>query len=204
MKWDRQEQAAEIDSLDRQVLGGIQALVDKGLLIGSVGNVSARTDDIIRITPTRVPYAEMRPTDLVTYQIDGLGGGSNGRPSIELPLHLALYRSRPDVRAIVHTHPPHSTAWSFLGIDLDPTTEDNTYYGVGPVRSAAWEPSGSKQLARRAVSTLGESHAVLLGRHGLLATADTVELAVVRTSVVEHQAHIAWLLRAGKVTTAQA
>lgn len=192
---DQDPSPRAIPALDGQVLRGVRTLVEKGMVVGSVGNVSARTGSTIRITPSRVPYRSLTVSDLVTVHTDGSVEASIHEPSKELPVHLAVYRERPDVAAVVHTHPPHSTAWSFLDRELEPTTEDNTYYGIGSVRTATWEPPGSVESGERIVTALGQSQAVLLGRHGLLTVANTVELALIRTEVVEHQAHVAWLLR---------
>ena len=80
-----------------------------GLCVGSAGNVSARVPgrDAIAVTPTSVPYEVMTADQVVIVSLDsGLPIESTARPSGELPLHLALYRRRPDVGAIVHTHAP--------------------------------------------------------------------------------------------------
>lgn len=170
----------------------------QGLVVGSVGNVSAREPGGLRITPTRTHYDRLRRRDLVRVDLDGaVRGGALRRapiPSQELPLHLAVYRARPDAGAIVHTHSPHAAAWSFRGEPLAPRTEDMDYYDVGAVRCAQPAPAGSEGLAEAAVRALGSARAVLLGEHGVLALGATPEEALVVAQVVEHQAQVAWLL----------
>ncbi len=138
----------------------------------------------------------MRRRDLVRVDADtGRPLSAAARPSRELPLHLAVYRARPDVAAVIHTHSPHATAWSFLDVPLQPALEDLDYYGIGSVRTAAPAPPGSDDLAHNVSRALGRSNAVLLGEHGVLAVGPTVDDALLTARVVEHHARIAWLLR---------
>lgn len=190
-RWGRRERA---------ILAAGRSLVAEGLVIGTVGNVSARHGDELRITPTRTAYETMRRRDLV--RVDAGSGrplSPDARPSRELPLHLAVYRARPDVGAVIHTHSPYATAWSFLDRPLEPELEDLEYFGIGSIRTAAPAPPGSDELAREVSTALGTSNAVLLGEHGVLTTGETVDDALVAARVVEHQARIAWLVRASAV-----
>ncbi|HEY0279146.1 MAG TPA: class II aldolase/adducin family protein [Solirubrobacterales bacterium] len=179
------------------VLRVAKAMSAEGLVVGSVGNVSCRCGEAIIVTPTRLPYSRMGVDDLVTVSASGETLDGKHRPSRELPLHLALYRRRPDIGAVVHTHSPHATAWSFLDSPLLPETEENHYYGIGPVRTTIVAAPGSADLATDAAERLGDSAAVLLGRHGVLAAAADPAAALEIAQVVERQAQIAWILRGG-------
>jgi L-fuculose-phosphate aldolase len=137
----------------------------------------------------------MRPRELARVDVASGAPSRGGIPSRELPLHLAVYRARPDVGAVVHTHSVAATAWSFLDEPLGPELEDLAYHGIDPVRTAPPAAPGSAELAAGAVSALGTGSAVLLGRHGLLTTGDTPERALLVARVVEHQARVGWLLR---------
>jgi L-fuculose-phosphate aldolase len=192
----RPHAASELpDVVGEQVVAGARTLTDAGLVVGTVGNVSARVGNRVRITPTRRAYDQLTTEDLVTTDLDGrLVAGRHG-PSRELPLHLAAYRERDEIRAVVHTHSPFATAWSFLGSPLEPLTEEISYYGIGPVRTCALQDAGSDALAEAAVAALGRSKATLLGGHGVVAVGATVDEAVTVARAIEHQAHIAWLLR---------
>jgi L-fuculose-phosphate aldolase len=171
-------------------------LVERRLVTGTTGNASARCGESIAITPSRVRCSEVRPGDLVYVGIrDGAIETPGGVPSLELAVHLAVYRARPDVHAIVHTHSPHATAWSFLEEPLGPPTEEMTYYDAGAVPTAPPAPAGSRLLADGAVGALARGRAVLLGRHGVLAVGATPREAVDIAEAVEHQAQVAWLLR---------
>jgi L-fuculose-phosphate aldolase len=169
-----------------------RALTPAGLVVGSVGNLSWRFVDTMRITPSRRAYASLRRRDLVT--VDIAGGRLTGRhaPSRELPLHLAIYRARADVHVIVHAHGPHATAWSF-GREPVPDGEELEYYGLGPIRTAHHAPAGTTELADHAARVLGASRAVLLERHGLVAVGPNRASAFEAATVVEHACRVALL-----------
>jgi L-fuculose-phosphate aldolase len=179
-----------------QVLGAARALTDRGLVTGTTGNLSLRHAGAIIITPSRMAYESLRPRDLVTVAADGTVLRGRRAPSRELPLHLAVYAARPDAGAVVHTHTPHATAWSFLDRPLRPRTEEMEYYAIGEIRTSARAPAGSTELARHAVAALGGAGAVLLGGHGALALGADLDEALAVAEAVEHQAHVAWLLHA--------
>jgi len=179
---------------DRALIAALRGLEADGFVVGTVGNASRRTGDALRITPTRAAYARMRPRALVTVGLDGVRRGAGAPPSRELPLHLAVYRARPDAGAIVHTHSPRATAWSFLGRPLEPDVEESAYYGIGAVRTSEPAPAGSDALAAAAAEGLGDGKAVLLAGHGVIAVGRDVAEATIVARSVEHQATIAWLL----------
>lgn len=183
--------------LAAEVVACAQEMASRGLVVGSVGNVSVRSGDRVLITPSRLPYARMRRKDLVAVSLDGEVRGKSLPPSRELPLHLAVYRRRPDVGALVHTHSPHAVAWSFRGEPLPPT-EESAYYGIGEVLTSPPEAAGSIALADTAAASIGDSAAVLLGRHGVLAAGTDPAQALVIALAVEHQAQVALLLDASR------
>jgi L-fuculose-phosphate aldolase len=191
----RANRPARVPRLRRRIVAVARALEAEGLVVGTVGNVSARDAAALLITPTRAPYARMRPRDLARVDVTSGEPVAGAVPSRELPLHLAVYRARPDVGAVVHTHSVAATAWSFLDEPLGPELEDLAYHGIDPVRTAPPAAPGSAELARGAVAALGCGSAVLLGRHGLLTTGDTPERALLVARVLERQAQIGWLLR---------
>jgi L-fuculose-phosphate aldolase len=178
------------------LVAGGRRLAARGLVSGSVGNLSVREEGRVLVTPTRVPYDAMTEDDIVTVDLGGRRIAGRHAPSRELALHLAIYRARPDVAAVVHAHGPHAVAWSFLGMPLAPAIEEAAYYGIGPVRVGAPAPAGSPELGAAAAAALEDSAAVLLARHGAVSVAADLERALVIADVVEHHAHVACLLRA--------
>lgn len=185
---------------DRDLIAAARAMAADGLVVGTVGNVSVRQGDRVRITPTRARYAALRRRHLATVDLAGehVGGGV---PSRELPLHLAIYRARPDVHAVIHTHSPHAVAWSFLGEPLAPALEEQAYYGIGEVRTSPPAVAGSTDLARAGVAALGDGSAALLGGHGVVACGATAGEALLVAQVVEHHAQVAWLVRTPAFST---
>jgi L-fuculose-phosphate aldolase len=150
-----------------------------GLVSGTEGNLSARDGELVVITPSALPYESMTVEDLVTLSLDGAVVAGSHEPSSELRVHLAVYAARPDVRALVHTHSEHATAWSHTGEPLD------------GLLVAPFAPSGSDEIAAAAVEALGDREAVLLGRHGVLALGDSPAAALELALAVEQRARAA-------------
>jgi L-fuculose-phosphate aldolase len=182
-------------SLRAEVVAAGQEMLRLGLVAGTSGNVSARDGDRVLITPTGLPYGQMREDDVVILSLDGTVLEGSREPSSERRVHLAVYAARPDAGALVHSHSVHATAWSFLGEPLDTGTEELEQAAGGAVLTARFAPTGSEEIAAAAVEALGDRRAVLLGRHGVLALADSPARALDVCAAVERQAQIALLLR---------
>jgi L-fuculose-phosphate aldolase len=182
-------------SLRAEVVAAGREMLRLGLVAGTSGNVSARDGDRVLITPTSMPYGEIEEDDLVALALDGTVLEGGRAPSSELPVHLAVYAARPDAGALVHSHSVHATAWSFLEEPLDTGTEELELACGGAVLTAPFAPSGSQEIAAAAVDALGDRGAVLLGRHGVLALAESPARALDVCAAVERQAQIALLLR---------
>jgi L-fuculose-phosphate aldolase len=176
------------------VIAGVRRLVSERLVIGTTGNVSGRAENRILITPTRTAYDTLDPDQLVEVELSSGRARPGRQPSRELPLHLATYGARADVSAVVHTHSPHATAWSFLNRPLEPATEDLSYYGIGEVATCRGGP-GTVALAESVARALATSNGVLLAGHGVVSIGETVDMAVHRAAAIEHVAHVALLLR---------
>jgi len=177
-----------------QVIAAGREMLARGLVVSTAGNVSARYRDGLIIKPTRWRYSDLQVPDLVALDLAGGVLGGDLEPSTEWRLHAAVYAARADVEAIVHTHSPFATAWSFGPEPLSLDSEDERYFGLGDVRVAAWAPAGSRELADAAVQALGEAPAALLARHGALAVGAAPRDALETASVVERQAELRWLV----------
>jgi L-fuculose-phosphate aldolase len=181
----------------RHLVSTVRQMKALGLVAGTVGNASTRVDGGLLITPTRTPYEILGVRDIVAVTLaDQHATHGWGRASTELPLHALIYKRRVDVNAVIHTHSIYATAWSFLARPLRPRLEDLDYHEIADVQTSELGlPLGSEELAERGLSALGESRAALLGGHGLVAVGRDLSEALRVAEVVEHQAHIAWLLR---------
>ena len=177
------------------VVEAAREMLRLGLVTGTSGNVSARDGDSVLITPASMPYEQMSEEDLVALGADGEPAERDRVPSSEWRVHLAIYRARPDVGALVHTHSVHATAWSFNDEPLDTGTEELDAAAGGAVLTAPYAPTGSDEIATAASAALGGRAAVLLGRHGVIGAGPTPAEALATCVVVERQAQMAWLLR---------
>jgi L-fuculose-phosphate aldolase len=173
-----------------------QLLPERGLAIGTSGNVGARlADGRIAITPSTMDYDEMTPADVVVVEASGAPSEGRHRPSSELPLHVAIFAARPDVAAIVHIHSPFATAYSAARREIPAV-----HYVLAPlvapghdrVPVAAYATFGTEELARNAVAALGDDNAVLLANHGAVAVARLLETALARAERIEEVAMLAW------------
>jgi L-fuculose-phosphate aldolase len=177
------------------VVDAAREMLRLGLVTGTSGNASARDGETVVITPASMPYEQMTEDDLVALGADGEPAEGDGLPSSEWRVHLAIYRTRPDVGAVVHTHSVHATAWSFNDEPLDTGTEELEATTGGAVLTAPYAPTGSDEIANAAAGALGTRGAVLLARHGVVGVGATPAEALATCVVVERQAQLAWLLR---------
>ena len=134
-----------------EVLWGCRLMVERGYLLGTVGNLSARADgtDLVVITPTSLPYDTMTEEDLVVVNLNGEIVSGKHQPSIECSMHLGVYRARPELLALVHTHSKYATTVSLIKeLDIMPAidTEQSLYLG-GDINIVPFAFPGSKELA---------------------------------------------------------
>ena len=171
-------------------------LRERGLAVGTSGNVGARLDDgRIAITPSTMDYDEMTADDVVIVAADGSPSEGRHRPSSELHLHVAVFAARPDVQAIVHTHSPFATTFGAARREI-PAVHYVLALLVAPgrdrLRVAPYATFGTKELARNVAATLGDDNAVLLANHGAIAVAGSLASALGRAERVEELAMLAW------------
>ncbi len=159
-------------------------LIDRRLTTGSGGNISVcnREKNLVAISPSGLDYYETTPEDIVILDIDGNLVEGKHRPSSEAGMHLAFYKNRADVSGIVHTHSKFATAIACMGWELPAV-----HYLIGMaghrVRCTGYATYGSEELAKKALETIGDSNAVLLANHGLIALGEDVDRAF---STAEH------------------
>lgn len=180
-------------------------LYERALVAGRDGNVSVRVGlDRVLVTPSGMSKADVRERDLVEVALDGApvrrSGGARP-PSSEILLHLATYRARPDVRAVVHAHPPAATGFAVAHEALDHGALAEMAYTVGRVPLVPYAMPGSRALAERVARVLETHDAALLANHGAVTVGRTLEAAHQRMESLEHGARILLAARrAGRVT----
>jgi L-fuculose-phosphate aldolase len=145
-----------------------QAMDRAGFAPSKSGNVSCRHKAAALITPTGLPYERMQPDDLVEIDI-AANAPSDPRASSEWRLHAAVYRARPDVTAIVHTHSPKATALSCARRGIPAFHYMIALAGGADIRCAGYATFGTQELADHVVSALENRKAALLANHGVVA-----------------------------------
>jgi L-fuculose-phosphate aldolase len=169
-----------------------------GLVPTTSGNVSARTPEgDVLITPSGLPYEVLEPDDIVLVDIEGKVIEGTLEPSSEVPMHTGIYRAKPGVGGVVHTHAPYSTALACLGLEIPPV-----HYLLaalskeGRVPLASYATYGTEELAGYASEALGDAHAVcLLQNHGTIAVEDTASEAYSLTEILEEMAELYYRTR---------
>jgi autoinducer 2 (AI-2) kinase len=173
-------------------------LYDHGLLTTRGGNLSVMLPGSSRIviTPSGLLKGSLGPSDMVVVGRDGRRvdpGPPDLKPSTETPVHTAVYRARPDARAIVHAHPPHATTVATLGLTIEPVTVELAAYSGVP--TLPYLPPGSPSLARRIVGALADADLVLLAGHGAFAVGTSLDAAVGEMDGLERACQSYLLLR---------
>ena len=156
-------------ALRGEIVAVAQAIDRAGFCPSKSGNVSARFDGGLLITPSGLPYAQTRPEDLIQLALDGTVLSGARKPSSEWPFHVEIYRARPDAQAIVHTHSPRATALSCARRGIPAFHYMIALCGGADVRCADYATFGSPELAANAVTALEGRKAVLLANHGVIA-----------------------------------
>jgi L-fuculose-phosphate aldolase len=163
-----------------QIVETAVALERIGLLSMTAGNLSVRVeDDLLAITPTNIPYGEIRPEDVVICDLDGAVVDGHRRPSSELPFHSAVLRARRDIGAVVHTHSLYATTIAVLGRTIPAVHYVIAALDLARVPLVPYCTYGSEELAHAITATVaGGGKAALLANHGALALgADLAEAA---------------------------
>ena len=190
-----------LPQLDALITLGVE-LVDRGLVLGSGGNLSLRAGDIAYVTRSGARLDHLSPDDFLPVRINGPyhHPGEHPRPSIETPMHLAAYRARVDTLVVVHCHPVHAIAWAMQAESLPACTPDFVVYVGSSIPVLPYLHPGSEPLASAVTQALKDSPALLLANHGVLVTGDSIAKALLRTLLIDEIAHICLLAAAaGKV-----
>jgi len=182
--------------LRRSIADVCARMYAKGLITSADGNVSALLPDgDLLVTPTGAGKERLRDEDILRVSPDGKPRTPGVRPSSELPLHLLVYRERPDARAVVHAHPPTAVAFTIAGLDLALCVIPEVVVTLGTIPTASYGTPGTAELPESIRDLVRCSDAILLERHGSVTIGRSVEEAFTRLEVVEHTARITWMAR---------
>ncbi|WFE20659.1 aminotransferase class III-fold pyridoxal phosphate-dependent enzyme [Solwaraspora sp. WMMD937] len=195
----------------RHVVDMCRTMLDRGYLKATEGNVSVRVPGhrLYAVTPSNYDYDRMRIEDICLVDFDGThvpdGTGSGLAPSIEAGMHANIYRQRPDVNAIVHTHQPYASALAFLRRPIPALTDEQVRFLGRQVAIVDYAPSGTGMLARNVQKKVASGdNAFIIANHGVVALGTDPDRAVFNMALLE-KVSIAYLLaltsEAGKVYT---
>ncbi len=143
-----------------------------GINQGTSGNIGARCDDRLLVTPSGIPAADMRPADIVPLPLTAAPRPPKGahKPSSEWRIHHDILRARPEVGAVVHAHPPYATALAMARRDIPAAHYMIAAAGGPSVRCAAYATFGTAELSKNVLTALEERTCCLMANHGILAT----------------------------------
>lgn len=172
-------------------------LVEQNLTKGTGGNLSIydESEELMALTPSGIPYFDMKPADIVLMDLAGEIVEGDRKPSSEEAMHRFIYKERDDIRAIVHAHSTYSTSLSLLRESLPPAHYMIALAGYD-VRCAEYATYGTKELANNAVKAMENRNAVLLANHGLLAAAGDLPNAFNTAEEIEFVAEVYWRAKA--------
>ena len=148
-----------------------------GINQGTSGNVSVRVDEGLLITPSGVPYSEMKPSDIVLMRLDGSHAGSL-KPSSEWRLHTSILAARPEVGAIVHTHSMFATTIGCCGLEIPAVHYMIAATGGSRIPCVPYITYGTQELADAALAALEGRSACLLANHGMIVLGPSLKKAM--------------------------
>lgn len=194
-----------LEALKQQVWEENQKLVTYGLITLTWGNVSGidRESGLVVIKPSGIPYATMKPEDMVVVDLQGNRVEGKWNPSSDLPTHLVLYRNNPEIGGVVHTHSRWATIFSQAGCPVPAlgTTHADTFYGDVPCtrKLTAEEIAGNyeEETGNVIIETFRDQDmmavpAVLVQSHGPFTWGKNPQKAVENSVVLEEVAMMAW------------
>ncbi len=177
---------------------------ERGLLTANDGNISVRLPDgNILITPSGLCKGRLTPGDLLVISPEGevIQAAAGRKPTSEQPMHLEVYRRRPDVNAVLHAHPPYAVALTVAGYDLRDDFLPETRMTLGSIPTTDFALPSSPQNAAAIRALIPGHDALMLRQHGSLTVGRTLEEAFINLERLEHTARVQYLAQTlGKIT----
>ncbi|HTX45226.1 MAG TPA: class II aldolase/adducin family protein [Solirubrobacteraceae bacterium] len=181
---------ADLEPLRVELAAAAHEVADAGLAIGTGGNISARSGELVAISPTGAELSELQPEQVTIIDLAGELVAGSLAPTSELDLHLGVYE-RYAAGAVVHTHPPIGTALSCVLHEL-PCIHYQMLLLGGEVRVAPYRTFGSPELAEVTLDALEGKSAALMANHGAIAFGNDLNHAVKQSLLLEWACGIYW------------
>jgi len=175
-----------------QILEAGRRLKERFFVAANDGNISARLPgELFLITPTGVNKGDLRPEMLLTVDAAGRVVAGELKPTSEMKMHLAIYRRRPEVRAVVHAHPPTATGFATAGIRLDQDVIlPEVIFGLGSIGFSEYGTPTTDEVPQAVEREIASCEALLLANHGAVTVGDTVMQAYFRMETLEMYSRI--------------
>ncbi len=188
-------------TLRQSLCDAARHLYERGHNAPGDGNLSARLSPrYLLCTPTSVHKGRLVPAQIVKVALAD-GRPVDGRPSLELRMHLAIYRLRPDVGAIVHAHSPATVGLTVAGVSLEHPVVPEAIQQLGAIPTVPYASPTSADVASAVIPYARAGDAFVLERHGPVTLGRDLDEALMRLEVVEHTARITLAaLTAGSAT----
>jgi L-fuculose-phosphate aldolase len=170
-------------------------LYTRGLIAANEGNISIRDGDVLYITPAGVSKGFLTPEMLVRTDMNGRPLDPKQRASTEVLMHLAVYRRRNDVSAVVHAHPPTATGFAVGGIALDRPVIAEAVVTLGQIPVIPYGQPSTHELADNVGNAICEAHGLLLANHGALTVGEGIWRAWERMETLEQLARVSLVTR---------
>jgi L-ribulose-5-phosphate 4-epimerase len=180
-----------LKALKKAVWEANQGIFRAGLVTMHSGNASGidRERGLVVIKPSGMDYDKMRPSDMVVTDLKGKSVDSKWKPSVDLPHHLFLYKNRPDVGGIIHTHSNYATSFALLGRAIPAYLTAIADEFGGEIPCVPYVDNLGDNIGQAILEHIGTSPAVLLAHHGVFAVGKTPRDALKAAVMLEDVAH---------------
>ena len=184
------------EQLRADIVEAGRRLYSRGFVASNDGNISARIDDQRLITtPKSVSKGFMTPDMMVIVDYAGQKIAGDRDPSSELPMHLEIYRNRPDANAVVHAHPPMATGFAVAGIPLTRAVLAEVITTLGSIPIAEYGTPSTPELPDAVRKYIKAHDGMLLANHGAVTCGPSVMAAYYKMETIEHFAKISLVAR---------
>ena len=184
------------EQLRAEIVEAGRRLYARAYVASNDGNISVRLDERRLITtPKSVSKGFMTPDMMVVTDFDGTKVAGDREPSSELPMHLEIYRNRPDVNAVVHAHPPLATGFAVAGIPLTRAVLAEVVTTLGSIPIAEYGTPSTAELPEAVRRYIKAHDGLLLANHGAVTCGRDVMSAYYKMETIEHFAKISLVAR---------